>query len=253
MRIEIDGRSPTVEQLWQTATGYGHFTAMQVRGRRTRGFELHVRRLDSATRELFGGGIDGDRVRELIGSALGTGIADASVRVHVFQPEAQPCMLVTVKPPAEAPAAPQRLQSIPYQRPTAHLKHLGGFEKEHRRRLAQRSGFDEVLLTGPDGQLSEGGITNIGFFKGDDVIWPDAPALHGITMQLLELALAHRGAPTSRATVRLADVGRFDGAFVCNSHGIAPVSQIDDVILPVDSERMRTLRAAYDSTPWDEI
>lgn len=35
--IEIDGRPANAEALWSTVSAYGHFTAMQVRGRRTRG------------------------------------------------------------------------------------------------------------------------------------------------------------------------------------------------------------------------
>jgi hypothetical protein len=39
LRIEIGGRSPTAEALWSTASAFGRFTAMQVRGGRTRGLE----------------------------------------------------------------------------------------------------------------------------------------------------------------------------------------------------------------------
>jgi hypothetical protein len=43
----------SAEAVWSTASAYGHFTAMQVRGRRTRGLALHLRRLEAATKELF--------------------------------------------------------------------------------------------------------------------------------------------------------------------------------------------------------
>ena len=69
-RIEIDGRSATVEELWAAVFTFGHFTAMQVRDLRTRGIELHLRRLDAATGELFGSSLEGERVRELIRRAL---------------------------------------------------------------------------------------------------------------------------------------------------------------------------------------
>src|SRR6266567_6744816 len=102
---ELDGRPITVDELVvPVLTGYGHFTAMQVREHRTRGIEFHVARLDAATKELFGVGLDGDRVRGHIRHALGNGTPDASVRVNVFSPgsgdagEPEVSVLVTVRP-----------------------------------------------------------------------------------------------------------------------------------------------------------
>ena len=57
----------------------------------------------------------------------------------------------------------------------------------------------------------------------------------------------------SHAPVHTADLGSFTAAFVTNSHGIAPVGQIDDLILPVDSTLTRMLTEAYESTGWDPI
>ena len=54
-RLEIDGRQVSAEVAVSIASGFGHFTAMQVRGRRTRGLTLHLARLEAANRELFGG------------------------------------------------------------------------------------------------------------------------------------------------------------------------------------------------------
>jgi hypothetical protein len=47
-------------------SGTGHFTAMQIRGGRTRGLALHLHRLESANHEMFGVGFDRDHVRTLI-------------------------------------------------------------------------------------------------------------------------------------------------------------------------------------------
>ena len=75
---------------------------MQVRDGRVRGFSLHLARLDGATQELFGTGLDGDRVRSHIRHALASD-RDASVRVIVFWPDgdATPAVMVTVRPPGE--------------------------------------------------------------------------------------------------------------------------------------------------------
>jgi branched-subunit amino acid aminotransferase/4-amino-4-deoxychorismate lyase len=98
-----------------------------------------------------------------------------------------------------------------------------------------------------------GSITNIGFVEGDAVVWPDAPALHGISMQILERELSKAGMPWRRAMVRLADVGSFDGAFITNSRGIAPVGRIDDASLPVGGELVSTVVQIFDAAPWDPI
>ena len=249
-RIEIDG-CPVAADVPRIAAlgGYGHFTAMQVRDGRTRGLALHLRRLDDATRELFGVPLAGDLVRDRVRHALGADVRDASVRVYVYHgPDGALSTVVTVRPPAPAPPAPQGLHAVPYQRPVAHLKHLGGFAQEYYRRQARRKGFDEALLTVAGWVVAEGAITNVGFVDGSTVVWPDAPALAGITMQLLAQRV-----PARRATVRLRDLPSFDGIFVTNSHGVAAVDRVDDLAAPVPDRAMAALTEAYASVPWDPI
>jgi branched-subunit amino acid aminotransferase/4-amino-4-deoxychorismate lyase len=223
---------------------------MQVRARRTRGLALHLARLEAANRELFEAELDGNRVRELIRHAL-RDVKDASVRVYAFESDDEPTIMVTVKQPGGV-STPQRLQSVRYQRPDPHLKHLAtgqGFYS----RLARRNGFDDALLTTSDGVISESSIANIGFFDGSGVVWPAAPFLHGITMQLLERKLVELGVPVRRAPVRLHDIASFDGAFLSNARGVAAVSEVDGVSLPMQSRRMETIADAYASVPWDII
>jgi branched-subunit amino acid aminotransferase/4-amino-4-deoxychorismate lyase len=256
LRMEIDGRTAATEQLrFLALVNYGHHTVMQVRDGHARGVDLHLTRLDAATRELFGFALDGNRVRDHIRHALGDDIGDASVRVVVFQPDPgnEPSIMVVIRPPAEMPSAPQSLRSVPYQRPVAHIKHLGSFGQIHYGRLAEREGYDEALLTGPDGVISEGAISNIAFFDGGEIAWPDAPALTGITMGLLERKLGDAGLPSRRRTVRLADLSSYDAAFITNSTGIAPVGRIDNLTFSVDAELMKTVTQVYESTPWDAI
>jgi branched-subunit amino acid aminotransferase/4-amino-4-deoxychorismate lyase len=250
LRIEIDGQRPSTEELWSTASGYGHFTAMQVRRRSTRGLALHLSRLTVANKELFDAELDHARVRELIRHALGD-TEDASVRVYVFASDEEPKIMVTVKPPG-AVTAPQRLHSVQYQRPDAHLKHLAT-EQGFYSRLARRNHFDDALLTEPDGSIAESATANIGFFDESGVIWPDAPLLRGITMQLLERQLPELGMPSRRAPVRLQEIASFKGAFLSNARGVATVSQVDAEPLRVDAECMKTISDAYASVPWDAI
>lgn len=256
--IEIDGREATVDALAPALGGYGHFTAMQVRAGRVRGLDFHLERLDGATRELFGTGLDGERVRGDVRHALATsGRQDAAVRVNVFQPVEGPgepvAVMVTVRPPAEMPAGPQRVKSVPYQRPVAHLKHVGGFGQGYYVRQAAAEGYGEALLVGPGGEIAEGAVTNIGFLDGGTVVWPDAPQLRGITLRVLERELAAAGIAQTRRPVRLPDVPSYGGAFLANSRGIAPVAAIDAMPVPTDAKLLVRIGELYRSAPWDEI
>jgi branched-subunit amino acid aminotransferase/4-amino-4-deoxychorismate lyase len=255
----VDGRLAGPDEGWDPAvTTYGHFTAMQVRDRRTRGIELHLARLRQATHELFGNELDGSLVRRSIRLALGDDIEDASVRVYVVHHEPEPSVIVTARSPVEAPRSEQ-VRSVLYQRPLAHLKHLGGFRiggldaQSYFRQRVQAAGFDEALFTDAAGTIAEAAIANVGFVAGYTIVWPDAPALAGITMQLAQQALTRAGKPWHRARVRLPDLPSFDGAFLTNSHGIWPVTAIDDRQFAIDERWFAPLSRAYDSVEWDEI
>jgi branched-subunit amino acid aminotransferase/4-amino-4-deoxychorismate lyase len=252
-RVEIDGRDATAEQLRALAgDSYGHFTAMQVRNGRARGLDLHLARLAAGNTELFGTDLDAAAVRDHIRHALG-GSADASVRVYVCDLGDRPAVIVTVRPPGGMAEGPWKLMSVPYQRTLAHIKHVGDFGQGYYLRLARRNGFDEALLTGPDAEIAEGSITNIGFWGGTSVTWPAAPALAGITMQLLDRQLTVTGLTSRRARVRVPGAASFAGAFVTNARGIAAVGQIDGHVLPVDGKMMTMLTEAYQSAGWDPI
>ncbi|WP_327350628.1 aminotransferase class IV [Streptomyces sp. NBC_01304] len=253
LNIEIDGRTATVEQLIPHALdSAGHFTALQVRGGRTRGLGLHLTRLDEASHELWGLRLDGERVRALVRQALGAR-QDASVRVVVRRGDDGPSVLVTVRPPGEMPAGAWRLRSVAHRRAVAHIKHLSSFAHVHYGDVARRDGFDDVLLTQDDGAIAEAAIANIAFYDGSGIVWPDAPQLPGITKLLLEPRLAEAGLPARRAQVTLGDLSRYRAAFLTNSRGIAPVSGIDEVAFGVDEKLMQTLGEVYEGVPWDEI
>lgn len=256
--VETDGTPATADVLGTVLTGYGHFTAMQVRDGRVRGLRFHLARLDGATRELFGTGLDGERVRSAVAHALSSsGRTDASVRVHVYQPDDAPgapvTLVVTVRAPGEPPAGPMRVKSVPYLRPAAHLKHLGGFGQGYHLRRVAAEGFGEALLTGPRGEIAEGAVTNVGFVAGGTVVWPTAPHLRGITLQVLEELLDAAGIPQIRRPLRLADVPGYDGAFLANSRGTSPISLIDGTPLPTDAELLTRIGELYASAPWDAI
>jgi branched-subunit amino acid aminotransferase/4-amino-4-deoxychorismate lyase len=254
--VEVDGRPATPTQLRDLFLApYGHFTAMQVRGRRVRGLDLHLSRLAKANRELFGVELSPDDVRAYVGHALGER-SDASVRVNVQRPYEgrDPVVVVSVRPPGVMPKPEGwRLRSVPYQRSLAHIKHLGDFGQGYYQRLVERQGYDGAVLTGPDGIVTEGDITNVGFFDGDAVVWPSAPMLAGITLQLVRAGLAEHGVPERVEPIRLADLPLFRAAFALNARGIAAIVRIDEHDFAIDVSLMRAVADVYDAAPWDMI
>lgn len=261
-RLEIDGRPAGLEQVQALdLSPRGHFTAMQVRGGATLGLDFHLTRLDAASREMWGTALDPDLIRGYLRQAI-DGLPDASVRANVFVPGSggpagtgagAPSVMVSVRPPSAPPSRPQRLLSVPYLRPLAHIKHATGFGQNYFGGLASGNGYDEALFAGPDGAISEGSITNIAFLDGDAIVWPSAPALRGVMMQVLQRELTRAGVPWRQAPVHLADLADLGGALVTNSHGMAPVASIDDLVLPAGPELYATAAKLLAAAPYDPI
>jgi branched-subunit amino acid aminotransferase/4-amino-4-deoxychorismate lyase len=228
--------------------GWGHFTAMQVRGGRARGLDLHLARLEAAHHDVYGRALDGQEVRARIRHALG-GRLDASVRVYGYWAG----LIVTVRDPQDTPRRPHSMTALQFQRPLARLKHVGSWGQGRFSEMALAAGFDEGLLVDETGRISEGSITNVGFWRDGIVIWPDAPKLLGITMLILRRQLTAAGVGQAEEPVRVQDLAGYDGMILCNSRGWAPVGRVDDVKIAQDEAFTNVIAAAIDGCPWDEI
>jgi branched-subunit amino acid aminotransferase/4-amino-4-deoxychorismate lyase len=228
--------------------GWGHFTAMQVRGCRTRGLGLHLARLDSAHREIYGKPLDPDLVRARVRQALGDQ-AHASVRVYGFWAG----LIVTVRGPIDMPSRPHTMTAQHFQRPLARLKHAGSWAQGRFHELAAAAGFDDALLVDETGRISEGAITNVGFWRDGAVIWPAAPKLDGITMLIIQRELTARGVQQSDAIVRVGDLDAYGGMILCNARGWAPVNRVDGAEVRRDDAFTDAISAAFDACPRDQI
>jgi branched-subunit amino acid aminotransferase/4-amino-4-deoxychorismate lyase len=228
--------------------GWGHFTAMQVRRGRTRGLDLHLSRLEAAHRDVYGRALGGEEVRSSMRHALG-GQQDASVRVYGYWAG----LIVTVREPHDMPRRPHSMTALHFQRPLARLKHVGSWGQGRFREIALAGGFDDGLLVDETGIISEGTITNVGFWRDGTVIWPDAPKLEGITMLLLRRQLTAAGIPQADGPVRVEDLASYDGMVLCNARGWAPVSHVDNLVIPQDQAFNGVIAEAIDRCPWDEI
>ena len=228
--------------------GWGHFTAMQVRGGRARGLGLHLSRLEAAHHEVYGRALGGQEICACIRHALG-GRLDASVRVYGYWAG----LLVTVREPQDMPRRSHSMTAVQFQRPLARLKHVGSWGQGRFREIALAAGSDEGLLVDEAGRISEGTITNVGFWRDGMVIWPDAPKLAGITMLLLQRQLMAAGIGQAEKPVCVQDLAGYDGMILCNAHGWAPVSRVDDMMISQDEAFTGLIAAAIDGCPWDEI
>jgi branched-subunit amino acid aminotransferase/4-amino-4-deoxychorismate lyase len=249
LRVEVNGRRATSDEMaLLDHEGWGHFTAMQVRGGRTRGLALHLARLDAAHREIYGQPLDPDLVTARIRRALGDE-TDASVRVYGFWAG----VIVTARGPKDMPGRPHSMTVQHFQRPLARLKHVGSWAQGRFHELAVAAGFDDALLVDETGRISEGSITNVGFWRDDAVIWPAAPKLEGITMLIIRRELAARGIQQADAIVRVGDLDAYGGMILCNARGWARVSRVDSARVRHDDAFTDAIGAAFDACPRDQI
>ena len=252
--VLVDGREATRDELVAFAlVNDGHFTAMQVRGGAVRGLDLHFGRLEDAHRTLYGTGLDLPRLRALMRAAVSEH-PDAYLRVTVAEHEpGRPVVMTVVRPPVEPGTEPVALLPVDWSRAVPEVKHVGSFAQIHYWRLAERAGYDDALLIDPAGRINETTIANIAFIGPEGIVWPDGPALHGITRQLLQSAFPSHQRRAHTAPVTLADLDRFSSAVLVNSIGVAPVGRIGDHRFRDSTAAAQELDALYREVPEEGI
>ncbi|MGW6504906.1 aminotransferase class IV family protein [Nonomuraea angiospora] len=253
-----NGHPATTEELAPLAfAGYAHFTAMQVRGGRVRGLDLHLERLRHASMELFGRAVPDDRVRSYLRAALRAGPADVSLTATVHSPAGEfsvaggePEVLVRTGPAATGPAGPLTLAAVEHERFLPAVKHVGEVAKTYVLRQAAGQGFDDAAFVDRRGRLSEGSIWNLAFWDGTAVVWPVAEMLTGTTMAVVRRQLDRLGVPQRAQEITLDDLPTLAGAVVMNSWtpGV-PVHRIGPVPLPEAEPFVRLLHRAYEAEP----
>jgi len=259
----IDGRPARLEDLGHQALfNYGALTSFVVEQGGVRGLDRHLDRLDRSAVELFGEAVAEDRLREQIRTALAAR-DDAWLRISLFSRELSlrqpdwigaPQVMMSVSPPPSPLPHGVRLQSQTYGREASHLKHVATMGLLRARRTARLEGYDDALFTDDEGRICEGSLWNIGFIQGDAVVWPDAPMLEGITQALIHEALERAGSPQRIEVVRLSDLPRFDGAFLCNSSTpAAGIAAIDNHVFTGAADTAQHLNALWRSQPRQKI
>jgi branched-subunit amino acid aminotransferase/4-amino-4-deoxychorismate lyase len=262
--MEFDGRPVTPDELGPLGLyNYGHFTSMRVEDLRVRGLSLHLERLARDCRILFGAELDTEHVRHLARRVAGKEPSPVIVRVTIFDPglelghpgsKAEPHVLVSTRPAATGALPSLRLRSAHYERDLPAVKHIGLLGTLYHRRAAQLDGFDDVLFTDAESQISEGATWNVGFVDGDRVFWPKSAVLPGITMHLVKDVIAEMGTTSATAPVDVSNVSNMTAAFVTNvSVGVRPVQSIDGIQLADDAPILGTLRRKYLALPGESL
>ncbi|MFJ8233975.1 aminotransferase class IV family protein [Streptomyces sp. NPDC094448] len=256
----LNGRPATAGELAPLAfAGHAHFTAIQVRDGRIRGLDLHLDRLRSASEELYGRALPDDRIRELLRTALAGGPADLSLTATVCSregeftpadPGAELDVLVSTGPPANGPAGPLSLATVPYERPLPGIKHVGEIAKTYYPRRVARLGFDDAAFLDGRGRFSEASIWNLVFWDGASVVWPVADVLRGTMLGTVRRQLDRLGVPQTDREVTPADLPSLAGAAVMNSWTPAvPVHRIDTTPVPAAPDFTALLHRAHEAEP----
>lgn len=255
---EINGVPVTAPDLERLGlTNYGHFTSMRVEeDGGVRGLSLHMARLSRDCETVFGVELDTDRVLGYVRQAVSHHTGAFIVRVTVFDPgltmgnisdPAEPQVLVTTRPAGQMLALPLTAKTFTFSRDLPLVKHIGLFSQLRLRRAAQMSGFDDAIFVEADGRVCEGATWNLGFVDRDGVVvWPEAPALPGVTMRLLQTA--HADAVTIPVTRAM--LSEMRAAFATNvSFGVRTVEAIDDVRFSPDDFTLDLMRKIYSELP----
>lgn len=239
-RVFCNGRPATVDDLAGPALrNDGHFTTFQLRDRAVFGLDLHLQRLDAASRALFDVALPPTRVLDGLRAALdATATRDASVRVTVVPGKGEGGLdvLVSLAPPAEPDAAPMRVRSVVFQRDFAAIKHAGTFALFEHQRRARAAGADDALFVDPAGHVTEGSVWNVGLWHGATIVWPQGDALRGTRERLLQAGFAALGVPQSTRPLVLGEMRAPMAAFACNARGQRMIASVDGHALALDPQ-----------------
>jgi branched-subunit amino acid aminotransferase/4-amino-4-deoxychorismate lyase len=252
--IELDGEPAAPDDLATLAlTNYGHFTTLLVEDGAVRGLDLHLERLIRDCRLLFDTPLDPDRVRALARRAAPAN-GRRVVRVTVYDPalhlatiamDAHPRVLVTARPAPTGDPGPLRVRTAVHLRDLPEVKSVGLSATLRLRRLAARDGYDDVLLTGADGAILEGGTWNIGLVRDGEVVWPGGDILAGTTRQLLR-----RAGDDLTDLVSVPELDDCEAVFATNAvTGVRPVVRVDDREFPATHPVLSRLARTYLALP----
>lgn len=110
-----------------------------------------------------------------------------------------------------------KVKPVEGERKHPELKSMDTSMQKEARAAAQREGFDEILLVNREGNITEGGITNVFFVEGDHLVTPGSGILKGIARTLVFEAAQTLGITVEERDVALSELDKFEVVFLTNS------------------------------------
>lgn len=232
--------------------GLGVFETILAREGKPMRLERHVARmtasLDALGIAIAHGALEPVAVHCRILEVLRRNTLDTA-RVNIFcfqdEPAAAAEVLITAVPYALVPEATRRLTVYPHVQ-ASYLSAYKTMANLHSRLAwehAQRLGFDDAVLVGPDGMALETATAALLFSDGREYFTPAT----AFKLPSLALEAAVAVLPVSTREIPLAALGDFRHAYALNSLiGIQSVVQIDGVSYQEDRETCRAVTPAND-------
>jgi branched-subunit amino acid aminotransferase/4-amino-4-deoxychorismate lyase len=144
-----------------------------------------------------------------------------------------------------------RLALAPFQRysrsPLVRFKTSSYLENIFVFDWARRQRYFDAVFTNERGEITEGSITNVFFVSKGHIFTPptDAGLLAGVTRKQIIKIAGTLGLSLTESTFNLADLNRFDGAFVTNSViEVLPVHTVGDIRYAIP-EMIKVIQDSY--------
>lgn len=120
----------------------------------------------------------------------------------------------------------------------AHVKTLAYLERLWIKDRAKRQGFDDAVVTTPEGYVLETAFANLFWISNDTFYYPDPrlPYLSGVTLNNKIKQVSEQGRRVIPMHAKLADIPKDSLVFICNAMiDVRPVLQIMDKVFGTEN------------------
>ncbi len=198
-----------------------------------------------------------ESLRMLIAS---NGLKQGNIRFQVSRNAGERSRWYAWVSPHQYPNAEQRSQGVATgvfraQRPHPEVKRWNEQLKSEVTQYLKSTGYYEVLLTDPQGFITEGSRSNVFFVRNNQLITPmTEQVLHGVTRgAIIQLAI-EKGIDFCECPISTKELPQMEAAFLSGtSPGILPIHSIDQLRYRTDNMIVNTLTDAYNQHCSDDL
>lgn len=144
---------------------------------------------------------------------------------------------------------------IQQERPDPAVKNWNQHFKEKIKKIKKESGAYELILTRPDGILTEGSQSNLFFIKNDELFTADNQlVLSGITRKYVIEIANRENIQVRTGEIHIEELNDFQSCFICGtSPAVLPVRKLDNYLYDVTHPLMRTISRQYETLTTEYI